>query len=298
MNIKNFREIDVSDINSFKNCLGNRFNNSESSVATMYMWQHYAEVKYCIEDNTVFSIYKDKNGVYSSFMPYGKDRCSAETVDKLIKLYKENNANLKIRLCTDDFVDFLHLAKYDISVHETPNSFDYVYNTKDLIELKGKKFHGKKNHFNSFTKKYSYDYVKYEKSMLGPCLDFCSRILKDHYADNIRGYDIEMASISKTFNNFDLLGLKCGTIMLDDKIIALSVGELLNDKYALIHIEKADYEYREAYSVINRLFLINEFSDTLYVNREEDMGIEGLRRAKQSYHPCHMIKKYTVEFNG
>lgn len=298
MNLECFKELKKEDFNNYNNCAKGMYNNSESSFATIYMWQHYANVRYCFEDCVVYSIFENKNGELSSFMPYGLKRNSEETINKLIDLYRENNSRLVINLCTDDFVEFLSKTnKYDISVYENRNSFDYVYLTKELIELKGKKFHGKKNHFNSFTKRYSYEYLKYNSSLKDDCIKFCSDILKTHYGDNIKGYDTELFSIEKTFDNMYDFGLKCGIIVLDNKIIALSVGEKINDEYALIHVEKADYNYREAYSVINRLFLMNEFSNTIYVNREEDMGIEGLRKAKMSYNPCHMIKKYTVVFN-
>ncbi len=297
MTINDFKNINITDIADFQRCLGGKFNNSESSFSTIYMWQHYADVKYCIEDDNVFSLYKNKQGKYASFMPYGKDRNSAEVVDKLINFYESINHKLTLNLCTVDFVDFLRKSgKYSINVSENRNSFDYVYYTKDLIELKGKKFHSKKNHFNSFTKKYPYTYCKYDSSLKNSCIDFCSDILKEHYKDNINGFNTEMLSINKTFESLDILGLKCGILFLDNRIIALSVGERLNNEYALIHIEKADYKYREAYAVINKLFLENEFSDTIYVNREEDMGIDGLKRAKKSYNPCKMIEKYTINF--
>lgn len=298
MNLDCFKELKTSNYKEYKECTKGIYNNSESSFATIYMWQHYANVRYYIEDGIVYSIFNNKNGNLSSFMPYGLNRNSYETIDKLIDLYQKNNSRLVINLCTDDFIDFLNKTnKYDVSIHENRSSFDYVYLTKELIELKGKKFHGKKNHFNSFTKKYSYEYIKYNHKLRNDCIQFCSDILKSHYKDNIKSYETELFSIIKTFDNMHNFDLKCGIIILDGKIIALSVGEKLNDNYALIHIEKADYNYREAYSVINRLFLMNEFSDTIYVNREEDMGIEGLRKAKMSYNPCHFIKKYTVVFN-
>ena len=298
MNLDCFKKLSKDDFKKYNDCTKGLYNNSESSFATIYMWQHYANVKYYIDDGVVYSIFNNKNGELSSFMPYGLNRSLEKTVDKLIDLYHQNNSRLVLNLCTEDFVDFLtKTKKYNISVYENRNSFDYVYLTNELIELKGKRFHGKKNHFNSFTKKYSYEYLKYNSSLKNDCIKFCSDILKIHYGDNIRGYETELFSISKTFENMHYFDLKCGIIVLNEKIIALSVGEKLNDDYALIHIEKADYNYREAYSVINRLFLMNEFSDTIYVNREEDMGIEGLRKAKMSYNPCHLIKKYTVEFN-
>lgn len=298
MNILDFKEITPDNYNVFKNCTGDLYCNSESSFATMYMWQHYSNVKYFVNNNTIFSLFKNKNGQYESFMPYGVNAKTISIIEELTQLYDKLQTPLTINLCTEDFIEFLiSTNKYKFSVIEKRDSFDYVYYTEELINLNGKKFHSKRNHINSFTKKYSYDYIKYNNSMKNECLNFCSEILKKHYGFSEKDYKTEFISISKTFDNIDKFGLKCGIITIDNKIVALSVGERLNNDYALIHIEKADYNYRTAYTVINNLFLKNEFSDTIYVNREEDMGIEGLRIAKQSYNPCKMIKKYTVKFD-
>lgn len=292
-----FKALNISDYEKVKKCICGMFNNSESSFSTMYMWQHYADVKYYIDNGVLYSLFINKNGDFASFMPYGKYRNSVEVVDKIGELYQSLDSTVKINLCTEDFVEFLLKSnKYSIDVTECRNSFDYVYRTEDLINLSGRRYHSKKNHINSFRKKYSYDYCVYNESLKEKCLSFCKTVLKQHYLTDGKAFETEYLSISKTFDYIDEMNLKCGLLMLDDKIIALSVGERLNKDYALIHIEKADYEYRGAYSVINNLFLKNEFHDTKFVNREEDMGIEGLRIAKKSYHPCEMIKKYNVVF--
>lgn len=296
MILNDFKEITPSDYKRYKEYT-NGFNNSESSIATMYMWQHYFDTKYYAKNNILYSIYTDKSGNYNSFMPYGKNRNCIEAIENLQNLYKSLNSQLVIRLCTEDFVEFLVSSnKYKITIKPAINSFDYVYKTDDLINLSGKKYHSKKNHINNFNKKYSYEYVKYNSSMKKECVDFCAKTLEQYYKDDKTSYNIELKSIEKTFLCLNDFNLKCGILKIDNNIIALSVGEKLNDEYALIHIEKADYNYRTAYSVINNLFLQNEFSDTTYVNREEDMGIEGLKRAKQSYYPCHMIKKFNIQF--
>lgn len=296
MNLNNFTEIVPEDYNIYREYT-KFFNNSEASVATMYMWQHYADVKYCAEDGILYSIYfNEKTNSYYSFMPYGKNRNSLKSVETLMELYRSLGSKLTIKLCTEDFVEFIKNTDYNTVITPVRNSFDYVYKTEDLINLSGKKYHSKKNHINSFNKTYKCSYIKYTDSVKDECINFCSKTLKQYYGENTEAYQTELFSIIKTFNNINKLNLKCGIISVDGNIIALSVGERLNNEYALIHIEKADYNYRTAYSVINNLFLINEFSDTLYVNREEDMGLEGLRKAKMSYHPSQLIKKYTIEF--
>lgn len=232
-------------------------------------------------------------------MPYGKDRCTTRCVDNILTHFEDVlKTKLTICLATEDFLDFLlSTGKYNITYEPLENSFDYVYNTKDLIELKGRKYHSKKNKINSFSNKYDFKYKKYDSSDKDKCIEFCKKVIREHFSDKDVYYENEIKSVIKAFDSIEELNLVCSMIMIDDDIIALSVGEKLNDDYALIHIEKADYNYRDAYPVINNMMLQNEFYDTKFVNREEDLGIAGLIKAKQSYHPCKMIKKYRIEIS-
>ena len=101
----------------------------------------------------------------------------------------------------------------------------------------------------------------------------------------------EPESINVLFDNYERLCVKGGLLRTDGKIIAASVGEKYNGG-AIIHVEKAERSIRGAYTTINKLLLENEFSDCVYVNREEDMGIEGMRQAKMSYNPVFLLEKY------
>ncbi|RDC49395.1 DUF2156 domain-containing protein, partial [Acinetobacter sp. RIT592] len=100
----------------------------------------------------------------------------------------------------------------------------------------------------------------------------------------------------RIFKNYEKLKdtLKISGIYIDSKLEAFSIGEMLNDNMAVIHVEKANADIRGLYPYINQQFLLNEFSDVEFVNREEDLGIEGLRKAKLSYHPVKFAEKYTV----
>ena len=110
------------------------------------------------------------------------------------------------------------------------------------------------------------------------------------------GIDDEFVGIKKIFDNYDILSedVKVGGVYIDGKLEAFSIGEKLTDNMVVVHIEKANAEIRGLYPYINQQFLVNEFSDVEFVNREEDLGIEGLRKAKLSYHPCRFVEKYTV----
>ena len=113
------------------------------------------------------------------------------------------------------------------------------------------------------------------------------------------GMDDESVGIKKIFNNYDYLKdrLKIAGIYVDGKLEAFTMGELINSNMALIHIEKANPNIRGLYPYINQQFILNEFENVEFVNREEDLGIPGLRKAKLSYHPVKFVEKYTVREN-
>jgi hypothetical protein len=175
-------------------------------------------------------------------------------------------------------------------VTEKEDLNDYVYETERLISLSGKKLHGKKNHVNYFEKTFDYEYEKVtETSQIKECE---SLLLKwvDEKTKNINPIEGDaMKRLFENYNNFDIRG---AVIRVDGEIVAMTFGERLTDDTVLIQVEKAREDVRGAYPMINKLFLENEWSDTTFVNREEDMGLEGLRKAKESYYPIFKMRKY------
>ena len=161
------------------------------------------------------------------------------------------------------------------------NSDDYVYLVDAMISLSGKELHPKKNMLNSFLKN-EYDYEKIDKENLEDAKSFC---LERAYTE------AEAVVMERFFDNYEALCLTGAIIKIKGKIVAATVGER-NEDTVIIHIEKAEKNIRGAYAGINNLFLKNDNSDLIYVNREDDMGQENLRKAKLSYKPHTMIKKY------
>lgn len=177
---------------------------------------------------------------------------------------------------------------------EDRDNFDYVYLSRDLIQLSGKKFHSKRNHINRFKSEYGFEYILITPDMLDECLEVYSLWLheKDKLLPGMLG---ELDAIKAAITNMDVLGVKGGGIRIDGKLRAFSLGQLINEDMAVIHIEKADESFEGIYSVINQQFAEHEWSGVKYINREEDMGIEGLRKAKLSYRPIELIHKYVAK---
>ncbi len=264
------------------------------------MWQHAYKTAYHIGDNFAVLVGEYEGEVFS-ILPLAKKEDLPKVIDFVLDYFKEIEEKLYFRGITEEVVDYLkeqygdrfeYVAERDI--------FDYVYDGEILRTLKGRKNSKKRNHINYFLSEYE---GRFEYRLLGKAdFDDCRQLLDDWTVNkeennNIEeGVDDERLGIEKLFAHYDEVcdRLKIAGIYIDGKLEAFTMGELLNDNMALIHIEKANPEIRGLYPYINQQFLVHEFPDVEFVNREEDMGIEGLRKAKLSYHPCKFVEKYTV----
>lgn len=174
------------------------------------------------------------------------------------------------------------------TIRDNRNNANYIYDVKDLAELPGKKYHGKRNHCSYFEKTYQWSYETVTKENLSEAKAFVDQWMQD----SPERTEEECIALELAFQNFFELGFTGGILRVDGKVIAFTAGEPINDQVYCTHIEKADSSYRGAYPMINREFARHALSSYKYVNREEDMGIPGLRKAKESYHPVSLYASY------
>jgi hypothetical protein len=179
---------------------------------------------------------------------------------------------------------------------DRPN-FDYVYDTEDLINLRGRDFHGKRNHLNYFLNHYDYEYVKMTTDMAPEAMRFIREFNERKNLSDLHERELllmEEEAMKDVFVNLDAVGYLTGVILIDGKMQALSIGGRLGTKTVTVHVEKANIKYRGLYQAINNEFCKHMASHVKRINREEDMGIPGLRKAKLSYNPVKLIEKYIV----
>ena len=184
-------------------------------------------------------------------------------------------------------------------VTDDRGNWDYIYTCENLIELKGNRYHKKKNLLNQFRKKYEYSYVPLTSDRvehaIGMQTDWCT--WRDCESSDI--LSAENRAIYKILEKWDCLeGTLGGAIMVDQRMVAYTVAEPLTDNTVLIHFEKGDTEFKGVYQAMNQMFLENSAANFTYVNREQDLNDEGLRKAKLSYHPAEFLKKYRIELPG
>jgi len=171
---------------------------------------------------------------------------------------------------------------------------DYIYLTEDLVKLEGRKYHRKRNHIKQFKEKYSYQYIPLASEWISECLRLETAWCDLRHCETTPGLLNESLAIKEALTDFQSLGMKGGAILINGKVEAFTLGEPLNGDTVVIHIEKANPSYEGLYTLINQAFLEKQWSGYTYVNREQDLGEEGLRKAKESYFPHHMVNKYTI----
>lgn len=173
--------------------------------------------------------------------------------------------------------------------------FDYIYLREDLATLKGKKFQAKRNHVNKFKKQYAYEYEPLTAELVPECLEFEAKWYKANRTDDdLEELTDERKSMIFALNHFKELNLLGGAIRIDHKLVAFTFGSPINQDTFGVHVEKADTDYDGAYSIINQEFASRIPEQYVYVNREEDLGIPGLRKAKLSYNPTILLPKAAV----
>lgn len=279
----------------------NKFLSCEYSFATLFMWKEFNNIEYDILNN-IFIIKKYDNNNGNFFMePLGEidDSDLINLINHLERIRKKEERKW---LFGDVSIGFLNrlkgIYKEDLIFEEEKNNFDYVYDFNDLINLSGRKFRKKRNKYNQFIKNYNYK-TEFFKSFLDnkekkECLEF----LDKWYLENKQKDDEFLAEINGTrnlINYLDELDLDLIKLYVDNKLIGISIGERFNDSTYIVHVEKCLKEFNGAYAFINNSLLKNSFLDLKYVNREEDLGVLGLRKSKMSYNPKFLERKYLVK---
>lgn len=178
---------------------------------------------------------------------------------------------------------------------EERGHWDYEYNVADLIELKGNRYHKKKNLLNQFVKKYEFRYLPFGPDLIEQAMnmqeDWCT--WRDcESSDVLSAENKAIARVLADWKHFN--GALGGALMVNGDMVAYTVAEGLTRDCIVIHFEKGDTQYKGVYQAINQMFLANSAADFKWVNREQDLGDEGLRKAKLSYHPTSFISKYRV----
>ncbi len=283
-----FRKLVPADKELFDKYKNKLSRYSENSFVTLYLWDKYYNLHLCDEEGFLF-IRFTIDGKNQYLFPMGEG-----DVKKAFEKVMAEEEKVNLRFVTDvqkEFIEENFPDEFCFTLRE--DLCDYVYETERLKSFSGKKLHGKKNHVNFFEKTYAYTYERVTKEV---AINECKPLLLKWVDDKTKNLNpIEHDAMEKAFDNYELFNLIGGILRIDGEIVAMTFGERLTEDTVLVQIEKAREDIRGAYPMICKLFLENEWSDTTFVNREEDMGLEGLRKAKESYCPIFKTLKYQAK---
>lgn len=265
----------------------------EYTFANNFIWSEVYEV----EVGQVFDcgvIRYRENGNFEYSFPFGNGD-KKKAIELLRGICSAHNHKLCLYPIVDeDRKELIEWFPGEFEIDIDRNDFDYVYTVEKLSTLRGKKLHGKRNHIARFMDDQDWSYESLDKSNM----DECRRMAKlwteqreDKWNDEM---EQEMKVLEKSLDYFDELGLFGGVLRKKGEIVAFTIGERLNSDTMVVHFEKAFPELQGAYPMINQQFVLHEGQEFTYVNREEDTGDLGLRKAKLSYYPDILLKKYSA----
>ncbi|MBN1907231.1 MAG: DUF2156 domain-containing protein [Deltaproteobacteria bacterium] len=264
---------------------------SELTFTNLFMWQCLYHPVWAEQDNTLLVVINPDGSSPYGLQPVG--RGDKQKAIETLLTYLEGKTDMpEIKRAGEGFVNNVDRTRFTCTP-DRDNS-DYVYQTTDLINLSGRKYHRKKNHLNQFKKSYEYEYRKLDADLVECFINMQEEWCKMRECVENPTLLSEDYAVRRALIHFEELDYRGGAIIVNGRMEAFSLGEPLNLDTAVIHIEKANPDIPGLYTAINQMFTANAWPDKGFINREQDLGIDGLRKAKESYYPHHMVNKYTI----
>lgn len=264
------------------------------TFGNLFCWSVVENTKIAFLNNFLFIRFSDDEKLYYTF-PLGNGEIK-NAINLIIEDAKINNKKFQFVCLNKKQSEILkEIFKEKIKINKNRDAFDYVYSVEKMSTLSGRKYHSKKNHFNSFKNNYNFIYEEINENNLQDCIRFAN----EWYSETEATPPLlkEQKVLIKAFENYFKLNLIGAIIKINEKIVAFCVGEkMYKENIFCTHFEKASSEFQKAYTVINKLFSEFSINNFEFVNREDDAGIEGLRKAKLSYYPELILEKYYAEF--
>jgi len=279
---------------------------SELTFTNLFMWRHCNKYSFIEESGFLCIIANPAEGQLYAFFPipgngasFDKDGINGlkSAFGAISAHFKDTGKRLVFGRVTEKECSIFKEIRDDISdIIPDRNNSDYLYKCEDLRMLAGKRFDGKRNHISRFKKENEYKYVRIEKDILPECANIMDKWCSLRNCSEDNSLYCERTAVNELLSNYDTLGCIGAAIEVNGNFEAFTIGEMLNWNTAVIHVEKANSSINGLYAAINQEFCANEWQDAIYINREQDLGIEGIRKAKLSYNPVALISKYTVTF--
>lgn len=286
-----FKDITLEDRDTITGYVRNSSRrNCDLSFSNLCSWKFLFHTKFAEVDGFLVLKFWAQDQL-SYMMPVGEGDLKG-VLDKMIEDAQNEGSKLcMLGVCKGMKQDLENIMPGKFNIEPDRNYADYLYLRTDLSTLSGKKFQPKRNHINKFRKSYNYEYVAITPEHIGECLRLEAEWCKMNNCDQHDGTGNERQAIIYALEHFEELGLTGGLLRVDGQIVAFTFGRPINYDTFGVHVEKADTRIDGAYAMINYEFANHIPEEYTYINREEDLGIEGLRKAKLSYQPVIILEK-------
>lgn len=291
-----FKPLDLEDRQFIHGLLWNyQSQMSEITFTNLFIWRAHYGFQWSIFKDWLLLICTEAEGGLYAFPPIGPPSRKEAAVSLLEWLRDENKIkNPRIDRADKRLSSELGKAQ-NLAVEPLRDHFDYVYRREDLVRLSGSRYRSKRNHINQFLRFYTYIYEPLEDKHIDDCLVLQEKWCKMNRCKEDLDLLGEHEAIREVLTHHNKLQVCGAVILVDGRVEAFTLGEKLNGDTAVIHIEKADPEIPGLYPLINQQFCENRWQDVTYINREQDLGLPGLREAKLSYYPEHFVEKFRIK---
>jgi len=266
-----------------------------SNFVTMMMWNHEYHIQYEIHENFLIMLHNYKGWKFWA-MPFTSEKYYQEAINYMIDYSQRHHFDFIIDCAIEEFVKKIQPFYYQKLIFErTPYNDDYIYDKNMLKTLSGKKMQKRRNHYNAFLKEYpQYVYRDLDLTDDFDTILSCLNKWETEKSGISESMTSEVKGIMYLLSSQHLLDFEVGGIFIDEKMEAFIIASRLKHSTIQIHVEKANKNIRGLYPAILKELLEHHFESEQYVNREEDMGLENLRKSKQALHPIKMVHKYRI----
>jgi len=293
----NFKRISIEDQEVMTSYFEKRnILSCEYNFTTLMIWSIRYKIDYAVADDFML-IMEECNGEVYGLMPVCEEVHFEKALKALQAHFDSLGLPLKIYVADEVFANYVQKVCPDCySVTTNRNEYDYLYDAHALRTLEGKKLRKKRNHINAFLREMDgrWLYRELHKADDDIIIAYFNEWYETKEIED-EMLDQELHGIKKLLEHIDELDYHVAGIFIDDQLKAFTIASLANNnQLGIIHVEKAEAEIRGLYPMITQQFLINTLKDVTLVNREDDIGDEGLRKSKLSYYPIDFAKKFTI----
>lgn len=266
---------------------------SEWTFTNLYGWAPYFDYRWTLFEDCIIVKGTEPGGEGFLLQPAGPGPLAEKTVELLERITEKDPAAAP-RIDRAEKRLAVGLADRPVfTVEPLRDHYDYVYLREDLAELSGRDFHSKKNRANKFEKSYDYRFEPFTEEHTEGCMELNTRWCDWKNCRDDPGIMAECNAVTSMLEHHGKFGLRGAVLIADGTVEGFTLSERLNVDTEVIHVEKANTEFDGIYAALNKLYC-ERILDTKYVNREQDLGVPGIRKAKKAYNPVRMVEKFRI----